>query len=371
MERETGYEAAPEYLAVPEIRHVEQVVPGGFRVTWVESTADVPESWAFADDEGHLLVIDPGGEIPPATESGTHPVRDLMQQMPGVGGEHKIAAIRQLAQETNSEVSAVLLTHGDADHTNNIEQITDTSAPIYIGRQGRWSVLSPEKQFTASVMNMRKSRLTGNEAGELPLRDLGLQVLGRAIGNERTSDDPVERHARKAAMAERFQDFPETFSYHGGEIRPIALPGHAPEETGFYLPEYKTLIMGDLITTSKPARATRANLFLTEANAHDALQTLQAISRLDLERLYVAHGPPLLGAEVIRTHLDQMIGWLSEHIERIERLHTDQPQLTTGQIARAVFGREMVDGFVEREAETYVYATLVRSKSSTERKVEF
>lgn len=342
--------------------NVQEVFPGGFRVGKGETTLDVPESWVFRTPEG-LLVLDPGGELPVETPEDRASLKSVAALVTRSTHSAKIQAIRELAERFDTKVSAVLLTHGDADHTNNIENISDDQTPIYIGRKGWWSTLSPEKQFAAGKMNLQKSKFAGadpgrqnGQAGDLHLRDIGFQVAAEALGNPRGGR---MRHEKKRQLAARFSDYPESFHLPEATLNVIATPGHAPEEVGFYIPEEKLFIGGDLLTTSKPEQSGRLNLFLPEANIYQALSTLDHLQSLDIERYYPAHGEPIIGADVFRQHLDRLRHDAQTIIDRTLNEHQHDPGALVHELRQRVFTSDIrMPGMAPRSEETWILSIL-------------
>ncbi len=342
------------------IHNAEEVVPDGWRLTYPESKLDVPQSWVFKSNEG-LLVIDPGGELPIESASDHASLRGVARTIAGSPETPKINAVRELEQKYDAEVSGILLTHGDADHHNNIEQVSDDTMPVFVGKRGHWAVLSPEKQFTATRVNMDKSELTDYRSSKTLLaRDVGFQASARFINNPRsTIVQGPHRAAKKREFAKRLQDFPESFETDSGQLEVVPLPGHAPEEVGFYLANEKLMIVGDLIGTSKPDQADRINLFLAEANVYDAIDSLKRLQEIEIERLYPAHGPPLIGQESIHAHLETLIHAAESLIGRINDMHAQHPDATVQELSQLVFTKDWARrGLVVQSQESWIFSAL-------------
>lgn len=352
MDREMTH---PEHEQEPLPENVREVFPGGFRVVKGETSLDVPETWVFYDGQG-LLVLDPGGELPIETRDDEVSLKPLAALATGSKHSPKIEAVRELSRRFDAPIHGILLTHGDADHTNNIENVSGPDVPIYVGRKGWWSTLSPELQFAAGRVNLEKSPHTKGQSGDLQLRDLGFRAVAEMMNNPRGG---AKRHERKQHLAARFRDFPQLFSLPEATVEVIPTPGHAPEEVGFFVPEAKVFIGGDLLTTSKPDQAGRMNLFLPEANVFEAIDSIRRLQELDLEQLYPAHGEPIVGRDAIQEYLAAVIADAEAIIERTERIHQEHPTLTVTQLRPRVFTRNIaLPGMAPRSEETWILSIL-------------
>jgi glyoxylase-like metal-dependent hydrolase (beta-lactamase superfamily II) len=120
----------------------------------------------------------------------------------------------------------------------------------------------------------------------------------------------------------------------GARLRAIYTPGHAQDHLCFYLEEERALFTGDVIlgvgTTVIPLDGGDMRLYL---------DTLERLSRLDLERIYPGHGPMIeRPKEKIREYIDhrlereqQILDAMAAgdaSIERmVERIYTDTPRI--------------------------------------------
>lgn len=343
-----------------EIEHAEEVIPDGWRLTYPGAGLDVPESWAFYNGE-ELVVIDPGGEMPVETPADKNSLRGFARAVTRTAKTPKLDALHELEKKYETKVGAILLTHGDADHQNDIEYASEPEAPVYVGKKGRWSVLSPEKQFIATRVNMDKSSLTGNKSSRVLFgRDVGFQTTAHLINNQRSTNFPgPQRAARKRVLAKRLRDFPESFDTNAGKLKVVALPGHAPEEVGFYLPDQKIMITGDLIGTSKAGQSGRMNLFLGEANVYDAITSLKTLEQMDIERLYPAHGPPIVGQDAVHEHLSRVRADAEALVQHILDLREQYPKMTVQKLCPLVFTAEWKrEGMVVQSQETWIWSAL-------------
>lgn len=350
------------------IEHAEEVVPDAWRLTYPEAKLDIPQSWVFETEHG-LLVIDPGGELPVETDAERRSLRGPARALFQADETPKINAIRELERRYEQPVSGILLTHGDLDHQNNIESISDRTVPVFVGRQGRWSVLSPEKQFTATRVNTQKLherngrgalRVDPPQLHNLTGRDLGFQALSMTLQNERTTLLPGSHRAeKKRAFAQRLRDFPESFETNAGHLDVVPLPGHAPEEVGFYLQDRQIMVTGDLVMTSKSEQADRLNLFLGEANVYDAMDSLRKLLTMDIHQLYPAHGQPILGADNVKRYLEIVLEDATSVVHRIHVIHDRHPDWGSQKLAHEVFqGFWQRKGMSPQSQETWVISTL-------------
>lgn len=352
MERE-GF--SPVERPEIDIENVEEVFPGGYRLTKGQTTLDVPESWAIDDGEG-LFVIDPGGELPIESVRDAVSLKSVAAAMTNSLRSHKLEALRQLEEQLGKPVKGILLTHGDADHTNNLENVGASDVPVYIGRKGWWSTLSPEKQFAAGKVNLKKSALTGHETGDLHFRDIAFQLVAEGMQNPRGGR---MRHERKQELAKRFHDYPESFALPDSELNVVPTPGHAPEEVGFFIPDQKIFIGGDLITTSKPDQSGRLNLFLPEANVYQAMSTIDRLLGMEIEKYFPAHGDPIIGQAAVQAHLERVRADAQNIIDRTLNEHQHDPSATVQQLRTRVFTQDLrMNGMAPRSEETWILSIL-------------
>ncbi len=339
--------------------NVEEVFPGGYRLTKGATILDVPETWVIDTGEG-LLVIDPGGELPIESADEAKSLKPFAAALTNSMRSHKIDGLRALEKQLGKKVTAILLTHGDADHTNNLENVADADVPIFVDRHEWWSTLSPEKQFAAGAMNYKKSELTSHDAGGLGGRDKGWQKIASHLNNPRGGADA---HGNKQRLAQRFRDFPESFPLANGSLEVVALPGHAPGEHGFYIPEQRLCIGGDLISTSKKGMAGRFNLFLPEANVYQAIATARRLQEMDIAKYYPAHGEPIIGREVFREHCQRLIDDADRLVMHILEQAEQYPHADVHELVKHVFTPEFdLPGLSIESKKTWVFSAL-RNKS--------
>lgn len=103
------------------------------------------------------------------------------------------------------------------------------------------------------------------------------------------------------------------------EIQVLFLPGHTSEETGFYIPKEKVLIMGDLLSGGWKWSEIRFNFPVLNAphsNWQEALDSLRKIVLLEIEILIPAHGLPIRGKERIEKTLGEIIARMEKEKEK-------------------------------------------------------
>jgi glyoxylase-like metal-dependent hydrolase (beta-lactamase superfamily II) len=89
----------------------------------------------------------------------------------------------------------------------------------------------------------------------------------------------------------------------GGKIKVVATPGHTRDAISFYLPWSKTLICGEAVGTISRDSSIRPQFL---ASYDDYMDSLEKISRLDVEILVMAHLHILKGEEA-RDHVSKTI----------------------------------------------------------------
>jgi glyoxylase-like metal-dependent hydrolase (beta-lactamase superfamily II) len=81
-------------------------------------------------------------------------------------------------------------------------------------------------------------------------------------------------------------------------------PGHTPGHMGYYIPDEKVFVGGDLIDLET---GTGADLNNPHSDYADGLATLEKVRAMDVEVFLPAHGKPVIGRDNIRPLLDRMI----------------------------------------------------------------
>ena len=203
-------------------------------------------------------------------------------------------AFRDLASAASADgidltkTTAVLHTHGHWDHiAGNMIVQKDYGAKVYAHSWEKPYIESESMAFQGFA----------NDAGEF---------YGEAIGSPRLlmkiliwyvfgSYDGLR--VDDALDGDRDLDF-------GMTVAACHTPGHSPGHMGYYVPERKTFVSGDLIDL---ASGDGADLNNPHSNYSDGLASLKKVRELDIEHFLPAHGDPVSGRDNINNLLDRMI----------------------------------------------------------------
>lgn len=110
------------------------------------------------------------------------------------------------------------------------------------------------------------------------------------------------------------------------DIQILFLPGHAPEEIGFWLKDEKVLIIGDLINTGYNREIIPA-LVTPQSNFGDALFSIKKMSNLPVEILIPAHGFFLRNKEMIGRIFEKIISRMEKHQKMVKEEVEKNPRL--------------------------------------------
>lgn len=100
----------------------------------------------------------------------------------------------------------------------------------------------------------------------------------------------------------------EKINHDGLIIEVLFTPGHAPGHIVYYIPEYKTLIGGDLIDREMDSVIESGGCINNmESSWEDILFSLDIVSKLDIELYIPGHGPPIEGKENVEEFLSRNI----------------------------------------------------------------
>jgi len=189
-----------------------------------------------------------------------------------------------LLGRSTADVSAVVLTHGHADHTGFAEQLrTELGVPVHIHRD-----------------------------------DESLAASGKALGRAESSKLPYLRFPQAWRFLAHFraagtpQAIRELATFADGETldvpgRPVAIHtgGHTPGHVCFWIESRGALAVGDLLCTFNPLTGGHGPQLLPSAlnlSSPTMLDSLSRLEPLDAEAILFGHGDPWTGgtAEAVR-----------------------------------------------------------------------
>ena len=228
-------------------------------------TAPFPTTATPSDLVGRVLGLNPGMMTGPGTNTYLVGRRDPILIDTGAGVPDYVPLLeRYLAERGFTQPSRVILTHRHRDHLGGVPSL--------------------------------RERFKGLRVSKMRHRDADLP-------------EPVED--LRAG---------ETVHGDGVTLMPVYTPGHASDHLCYYLVEEKALFTGDVIlggsTTVIPA---------DDGDLVDYLDSLRRLQRLDVRRIYPAHGPVIEdGPTRIAEYLEhrmlrerQILETLAERIETI------------------------------------------------------
>jgi glyoxylase-like metal-dependent hydrolase (beta-lactamase superfamily II) len=98
-------------------------------------------------------------------------------------------------------------------------------------------------------------------------------------------------------------------------------PGHSPGHMGYYIPERKTFVGGDLIDL---ATGDCADLNNPHSNYSDGLASLEKVRELDIEHYLPAHGEPVSGCDNVAALLDRMIEGTHRYVDDVKKFLSER-----------------------------------------------
>lgn len=119
------------------------------------------------------------------------------------------------------------------------------------------------------------------------------------------------------------------------DVQILFLPGHTPDEVGFWIESQKTLIIGDLISVSSLWREKIPILNSPKSSFSDTLNSLKTILDLPMEVLIPGHGF-LLKNHMIKNLLRRMVANMERHRDLIKKLIEENPKIKPDELSEKV-----------------------------------
>jgi len=187
-----------------------------------------------------------------------------------------------------SQTRAVLHTHSHWDHIIGDRILQwKYGAKIYAHRWGRPSIESQATAFKSFIMD------TGDFYKEIVgTPPFVIKLLLWYVGG-----------SYSGICVDETLDGCEELDF-GVKITTHHTPGHTPGHIGYYIPEEKVFVGGDLIDLETGKGADLNN---PHSNYADGLASLEAVNKLDIEYFLPAHGLPVRGKENVQKLFDRMI----------------------------------------------------------------
>lgn len=229
-----------------------------------------------------------------------------------------------------SKVDEIWLTHGHPDHAEaagilSKEFKSKVRCHYLVG-----DVLSGSEVMRQFLIFINKELVKGKKIIKTPFfwRKIGLKLLVLTPWIAlKVATFIMEKIWGKWLPAQNLEVFDEEETLKvSPEVRIIFLPGHTPEEIGFWIEEEKILIIGDLINTGFN-RETIPAINNSRGNFGDALSSIKKINSLPVEILIPAHGFVLRGEEIIKAIFRKLIIRMELHREKVKEEVEKAPEL--------------------------------------------
>ncbi len=228
------------------------------------------------------------------------------------------------------EISEIWLTHAHPDHYQAIYDLFkrfggDRKVRCHpLGRSilnspnWRDNFITQEKRKAGPywklliAMEDRKSIDSGTRISVLEMIKKGISILWQKITN-----------------IEPFFDT-ETINVSPFEIQVMFLPGHTPDEVGFWIAKEKILILGDLINVVKKNNAINCKLILYNfhADIDQALASVKRLKQIKTPETFIAvHNQPLMGKHNIEQVFDELIEKVDYYKKFADKFIGHHPEL--------------------------------------------
>jgi glyoxylase-like metal-dependent hydrolase (beta-lactamase superfamily II) len=208
-------------------------------------------NWYLVTDDSGVTVVD----------TGLRGYRDQLEQ--GL----------ELLGRSSDDVRAVILTHGDADHTGVASKLAEERPDLPIH-------LHPEDEYLVHG----GSKKTGDHMFAHMFRPSIYPLLVHFARNDGLKVPKIEQTVD--LVPGETLDVP-------GQPRAIATPGHTEGHVVFHFPQHGALFVGDTICTWHPITGERGpQLMAFNVSNETALDSLSRYEDLDADLVLVGHGEP-------------------------------------------------------------------------------
>jgi glyoxylase-like metal-dependent hydrolase (beta-lactamase superfamily II) len=189
------------------------------------------------------------------------------------GDRERLLASLAAVGRRPEDLTAILITHGHADHLGSAEYLRATYGV---------PVLTHERE----VPHLRREFLQQVTPGQVAANAWRPGVLPWALRVLRSGGMADVRVAEPQAL-------PEPLDVPGRPV-PVPTPGHTSGHCAYYLPDAGVLITGDALVTAHPTSRARGPQLLNAYFQHDLAEALSSLDRLadvDADVLLPGHGP--------------------------------------------------------------------------------
>ncbi len=214
-------------------------------------------------------------------------------------------------------VRLVLFTHSHWDHLNAASKIISRSgAGSAAARREAPFIEDYGRNFNAFIPDFGQF---AKEIFPFPL------ALARLLIRYAWGRQPVLTVTRRLEDGDKIDE--------GREIRAIALPGHTDGHMGFFIPDARVLVTGDLVDFENSQGMDLNN---PRSSYESALESIKRAIDIKPDILIPGHGEPLVGAKRVHEMLQQALAGGLEYPALIGEVMTESP-LRLKEILRAVF----------------------------------